>query len=173
MVFDQEDVMKKLFVLLAVLLFMGHGFAQFDNAINWGGKIDLGNAFSDTDSLFLIPSTVTDSVMSDTLFSNALEMKGDGQEGIYEVVAYLDEASGTSASIGVDVRFGYTFYEMNTKNVKWTTWNNIWSCKKDTLYRVYISPSDSTWFQPANVRQYRLTEADADTVIHNLTDFLR
>ncbi len=164
-------MMRKIFI--ALLFMVGLVFAQHDNTINWGQKIDFGAQFENTDSLRLKSYYETDTVFVGTLYSDGLEMPGDGIEGIYHFAAYFDGVSGTSASIGVDVRFAYTFYERDEKNLKWTAWYNIYSCKKDTLYRLVISPSDSSWFQSGNFRQYRLVEADADTVLHNITDFLR
>ena len=166
--------MKKLFVFILLFMFLGSALAQESTVINWGKRFEWGTTFSDSDSMYVMASTLNDTLFgADTLYTEAMLMPGDGQVGIYEFAAYLDSLSGTSASISIDVRFGYTFYSRNYKNVKWTGWNNIYSAKKDTLYRLYIAPSDSTWFQPANVRQYRAAEADADSVILNVTDFLR
>ncbi len=164
--------MKKLIVILLILC--ASVLAQDKT---WGAKMNFGNTFVTTDSLKIFKASITDSVMNDTLFTSAIPITKI-VEGIYGVAAYFDEISGTSASIGVDVRFGAVFYDPDNKdtlNVKWDTWNTIWAtCKKDTLYRIGIAQTDSSWWNPAaDVRQYRLREADADTVSHNVADYIR
>lgn len=165
--------MKKFLTALLLLFLVGSVFGQYDMT-NWGERILFGTQFEDTDSLRLRAFYVTDSLMADTLYSSAILISGSGHEGVYSVAAYFEEISGTSASIGVDMRTGHTFYERATERVTWNdTWNNIFTCAKDSLYELYISPSDSTWFMPSTLIQYRLREADADTVKHYFTDYLR
>lgn len=142
----------------------------------WGRKITFGNTFATTDSLKLFAAGQTDSLYGDTLFSKALDIPGEGIEGIFGISAYFDEVSGTSSSIGVEVRLGCLFRaDFNTVNIKWDKWKNIWAtCKKDTLYRIGIASSDSSWWNPAaDVIQLRLLEADADTVLHNVSKYIR
>lgn len=165
--------MKKLIVLL-LLFAVAVGIMAQDET--WGRKITFGNTFVNTDSLKLFEAGETDSLYSDTLFSNALRIPGDGLEGIFGVAAYFDEISGTSSSIGLGCRLGNVFRsDFNTTNVQWDDWNSIFTtCKKDTLYRLGIAASDSSWWNPAvDVIQFRLLEADADTVLHNVSKYIR
>ena len=164
--------MRRFIVLL--LLFATGIMAQNET---WGRKITFGNTFVNTDSLKLFELGVATTI-SDTyvLYSNGLDIPGQGLEGILGVAAYFDEESGTSASIAVDVRFGNTFRStFNTTNVKWDHWESIWAaCEKDSLYRIGIAASDSSWWNPAaDVIQLRLTEADDDTVTHNVSLYIR
>ena len=169
--------MKKYIIALLFMFLIGNSFAQYD-AVNWGERILFGSQFEDTDSLRLRPFYVGDSLFGTgakgTLYSDAKFINGSGHEGVYAIAAYFEGISGTSATILLDMRTGHTFYERNTEKVVWNdTWNNIWSCKKDTLYEKKISPADSTWFIQSVMYQYRLTEADADTVKHYITDYMR
>jgi hypothetical protein len=43
---------------------------------------------------------------------------------------------------------------------------------KSTFTTLSIAQSDSSWFKPADYRQYRLREADADTVRPFISDQL-
>jgi len=170
--------MKKLLFLILIL-----SFAVMGQNRDWGNKIRFGNRFFHTDSLNIRPPYVDSLYASgakDTLFSDALPISGEGLEGIFGVASWFDSTSGTSASMALDVRFGVQFQDMftNTGSVNKMTWeggwHQIWSCKKDTLYRMEISASDSSWWNPAAThRQYRLREADADTVLHFIADFIR
>jgi len=156
--------MKKL--VLFVLLFSIGIFAQ-----DWGGKIRLGQKFMRSDSLRLFEE-MGDSLYAnakDSLFSDALMMSEI--DGIYNVSMYLEGISGTSSSIKLQVRLGKNF---GSGVVKWTPWIDIFtSAKKDTLYNLSISSADSSWWTPANLRQYLLIETDADTVRPYLTDYVK
>jgi len=163
--------MKKLFIFLMLLCVPL--LAQNET---WGTKVVFGTTFRNTDSLKVFSVGITDTLVSDTLYSNGLDIPGEGLEGIFGVAAYFDEVSGTSSSIGVQARLGNLFRSgFNTTNVKWDDWRNIFAtCKKDTLYRLGIAASDSSWWNPAaDVIQLRILEADADTVLHNVSLYIR
>ncbi len=168
--------MRYLFVLL---IMMGTVFAQ---QREWSEKIRFGTAFYGTDSLKLKNSvdSLYASGTKDTLYSNAIGIDGKDIEGIYGISSYFEGISGTSASMALDVRFGVKFIDKYTRtstrnSMRWEGgWNYIWSCKKDTLYRLDIAEGDSSWWMPAAThRQYRLREADADTVFFEIADFIR
>ncbi len=168
--------MKYLFILL---IMMGTVFAQ---QREWSEKIRFGTKFYGTDSLKLKNSvdSLYASGAKDTLFSDAIAIDGKDLEGIYGISSYFEGISGTSASIILDVRFGVKFIDRytntSTRNkIRWEGgWHYVWSCKKDTLYRMGIAPTDSSWWNPAaTYRQYRLREADADTVFFEVGDFIR
>ena len=170
--------MRKLFLLLFMLINIG--FSQ-----EWGNqRLIFGNTFDDTDSLKISVSGMTDSLYSDTLYTKAIPIFRPN--GVFGIGAYMSEVSGTSASIGIDVRFGRVYapqpslndwlfdtYTPAPKVVRWGTWNFITSIAKSTDYDISISPSDSTWWkQTYNIMQFRLLEADADTVLHNILYFM-
>ena len=168
--------MKFIVVLLLLSSFL---FAQ---QREWSEKIRFGTKFYGTDSLKLKNSvdSLYASGAKDTLFSDAIAIDGKDIEGIYGISSYFEGISGTSASIILDVRFGVKFIDRytntSTRNqIRWdAVWNSIWSCKKDTLYRMGIASADSSWWNPAaTYRQYRLREADADTVFFEVADFIR
>jgi len=148
----------------------------------WSEKIRFGTTFYGTDSLILKNSvdSLYASGAKDTLFSDAIGIDGKDIEGIYGIAAYMKGLDGSAASIGLDVRFGVKFIDRyssdGTKDeIRWdSVWRNIWTCKDDTLYRLGIATSDSSWWNPAaTYRQYRLREADTDTTLPEIADFIR
>lgn len=161
-------------VLIFILILVMTGMAQQDPVM--GHKILFGSTFVTTDSARLRTSGLTDTLMVDTLYSGALNLYGE-QVGIYGVAAYFTEVSGTSASMALDVRFGCYFTDPTdnrTQNLQWSDWQNILTSAKNTLTRMGIAADDSSWWNPAaDVRQYRLREADADTVFHYITDYIK
>lgn len=167
--------MKKLILFFLFILITVPLLAQPSNDPVWGEKILFGSTFVKTDSLRLKTSGLTDTLMADTLYSGGLDILPG--EGIYGLAIWFEEVSGTSASISLDVRFGVNFRDpsdRNSINLKWDDWQHVKTQAKDTFTRMSIATSDSSWWNPAaNVRQYRLREADADTVLHNVTDFIR
>ncbi len=172
--------MKKLLIISLLFLFTVTCYAQ---QREWSEKIRFGNRFKNTDSLKLKPPFVDSLYASgakDTLFSDAIAIDGKDAVGLYGISVYLPSISGTSASINLDVRFGVVFIDKFTNtgtrnSVRWEGgWHNIYTCKKDTLYRKSVSAAGDAWWSPASTyRQYRLREADADTVGHEIADFIR
>lgn len=171
---------------IAVLLFV-FAFPLFAQrqASNWGNQIVLGTAFTKTDSSRLNIGTVRDSILSDTLYSGILEIN-DWVDGIWSVRVWVDSlgsdaATGACDSVRVDVRlvtkFFYTDPTTNAKTVtfKYDLWKYLTTAHFDSLYSIPIAQADSSWWQPANGRQYRVysTSTDTDTSQIKLTDFLR
>ena len=168
--------MRKALIILFLIVLCIPVIGQDEN---WGKKIQWGTTFINTDSLRLREAGYVDSLYAsggkDTLYSDAFIMP-EITEGIYGIAAFLEEVSGTSASIALEVRFGNKFLDSgHDANLRWEQiWHGLKSMKKDTLYRFTISPNDTSWFNTAaDVRQYRLWEADADTVLPNVADYLR
>lgn len=176
--------MKKLLTIFIILFAASLLFGQYESAeTTTGQRIFFGNAFWETDSMDIKVSSLSDSLYAsstkDTLFSSAIPQ---GRIlGIAKVSAFMQEISGTSATIALDVRLGEafaskkvikdnyaTFTPSVTKLVKWDSWNNVMTIAKSTFTTLYLS--DSTWWIPADYRQYRLREADADTVRPFISD---
>ena len=161
--------MKKLFIFLMLLCVPL--LAQNET---WGRKITFGNTFVNTDSLKLFSAGQTDSLYSDTLFSKGIPIDGENVEGMFGWAAYFDEVSGTSSSITLQARPGYLFVSgFNTTNVQWGSWESLQAAgAKNVLYTGV--ETDSSWFKSgADVVQLRLLEADADTVLHNVSLYIR
>jgi hypothetical protein len=64
------------------------------------------------------------------------------------------------------------FTPSTTSLVKWEAWQHVMTIAKSTFTTLSIAQSDSSWFKPADYRQYRLREADADTVRPFISDQL-
>lgn len=164
-------------ILIAVLLLTGLGLAQ-DPAANWGERILFGKTFADSDSLWLRSTSLTDTVLADTIYSGALEIK-EWNDGVYVVAANFTNIGGTSDSLKIDVRLGYKFRDKNNNNaqtVKYGPWQQVFSTVLAAgLNTIGIAQSDSSWWHAASYRQYRLydTSVSTDTTLHLVTDFLK
>lgn len=180
--------MKKL--LIVALLIFSVLIVADETSSNWGQRILFGTTFlrdragtgttlTELDSLRLRTSDLSNTVMAATLYSDALEIK-ESSEGIWSVKAWFDALSDGCDSLRLDVRLGTRFYNTNTTpptmTVKFTPWRHLLSTMKhDTTYALGIAQSDSSWWQPFNLRQYRLydTSVSVDTSLHFITDHLR
>ena len=163
--------MKK---LILIMLLAGGLLAQ---SSNWGEQFEWGETFSKTDSMKVGGTSATING-TDIFYTDALEIN-DNCEGIYTVWAKWDSVDAADTQIDLDVRFGVLMVREKGSTatvVEWGGWNNIFSSvKTDTLYILSIAQSDSSWFSPANVRQYRTfsDDTDTDTSTVRVTDFLR
>jgi len=154
----------------------------------WGGqRLIFGTTYLDTDETLLAVSGMTDTLMKDTLYTEALPIKKS--TGIYGVTAYMDSVSLTriadTLSVSLDVRFLAVFapkpqqrsfatsYTPRVKKVTKSPWINLLEiAETDTLYTLGIASADSTWWIPTyNYLQYRLRSTVADTVFHNVMEF--
>ena len=173
-------------LLIIILLFYGSTFAQTPEESYWGVKrLIFGDTFWSTDSLKLKISGMTDTLDTDTLFTDALPIKES--DGLLGITAYFDSLSGTADTMWIDLRLGVksipqkvqkdnfgNTYTPRSKKVRWRpTWNNlIGPMKKDSLYTISISQSDSSWWDPAaNILQWRLRESQGDTTLHDINEF--
>jgi len=165
--------MKK---LITLLLLIGGVFAQ-EPASNWGEQFEWGSTFESTDSLNL-SNAITTINGTDVLYTDALPIE-ENTEGIYSVWAKWDSVDAADTQIDLDVRLGALMVRGNYVTdavVEWGDWHTIFSSvKTDTLYIISITTSDSSWWVPANIRQYRTfsDDSDTDTSTVRTTDFLR
>jgi len=184
-----------LLVFLSAFLYAQDYKNQGENPVNWGESIRLGTTFTSTDSTRLFALNLHDTLFSsatdvakDTLFSDWLPIRGDDFVGIYNIVAYaegLGNATQTLDSIRIDVRFGEDFIYYSTgvqHKIVWdyntstnSGWYNVMDIATGIKEEAYISQADSTWWNPAAFRQYRVVveDADIDTVRIWLTDYIR
>ena len=167
---------KALIILVTILCVASLSFGQ---SSSWGKKIQWGTTFVNTDSIVLRSAGYVDSLYAsggkDTLYSKAF-LKAKPNRGVWGIAAWLEGVSGTSASIALDVRFGNKFLGSDNKdNIQWQqAWHNINSFKKDTLYQMPIHPANTAWYNVAHdIRQYRLWEADEDTVLPFISEYNR
>ena len=166
--------MKYLFVLLLTAGL----FAQTERSSNWGKAFTWGNTFTDAGST-KVSGAKTNIEGTDTLYTDALPIQ-ENTSGIYKIDGYWEYTDAASDSIELDVRIG-TLMKRRTystaKIVKWDSWESVWNLKStNTLYSIYIARTDSSWWMPANFRQYRTYRLDTETVdtcTVYVTDFLR
>lgn len=150
-----------------------------ETSTNWGNKILLGTRFTATDSLRLVSSSVTDSVMADTLFSGALLIKDTGT-GINAFVAYLENVAGGSDSVKVQFRYvdmiRWVDDNGRQSTVKYGEWHDIFSfLTTSTENDTTLSPGTSSFWRPRTARQFRVldTSVTTDTSIITLVDYLK
>jgi len=132
------------------------GFVMAQNS-NWGTAFTFGKTLS-SDGVKLIGSTATTLDSTDTLYTPRMDMGDEYLNGVYKVVfsggSILDSPT-TADSLFVDVRFYFK------AQAQYGNWINLWDkIKVDTLYQLNISQTDSSWWGPANGRQYRLYKTD-------------
>lgn len=167
--------MKKVLFLLIAFFTIGYG-----QSYNWGaGNYPLGQTFLTTDSLKMRPQTYL--ILPDTLYTNALDKSYSFEDGVYKLAFDAEPyaaADSTIDSIYVDMRLGYNFGTFRTPVVKWDAWKNlIGPVAASTLTTLNIAQSDSSWYGPSNIIQYRVygydedVGTDADSVLIYLTDF--
>ena len=155
-------VLFVLLIVLAVPLFgQSWGEGPFDFYIYRGG----------TYNERVIGDEVTYISSSDTFYTDLLSI---GEvDGVYKIEFSSDSSDAASDSLYLDVAFYDT---KRAASARWTPWNNIFGpIKTDTLYQLYIDPSDSTWWMPNMSRQYRLyrTDVSDDSLTAFLNDFIR
>jgi hypothetical protein len=167
--------MNKVFMLL--LAFMVPIFAQN----NWGGNTFVwADSFYTTDSLKLTPAH-TYLILPDTLYTEALDASDEAMNGVYKAALYMTQYAAedsTVDSVYVDLRLGYNWGTRRSPFVQWGPWYNLLGpCVDYTLYTKNIAQSDSSWWGPSNIIQYRIygydedEGTDTDSIIPYLTDF--
>lgn len=167
--------MKKILlvlVLLATLPLFGQR-----NASNWGDRILFGPTFEKTDSIKVRKTSLRDTVLADTMYSGVLDID-DWIDGIYTVRPFFTNIGGGSDSLVLEVRLVTKYKDKNTRvnTYKFGPWKSLFtSMVAATYYSLGIAQSDSSWWQPASGRQYRLydTSVTIDSTTHLITDFLR
>jgi len=163
--------------LILTLLFIVGAFAQ-EPASNWGGAFDWSTSFRDADST-KISTTQTAINGTDTLYTKALAIN-ENTDGIYAVWAYWEYTDAASDSLMLDMRLGAIMKRSTFTSdavIKWGDWNLVLKEKStNTVEVLSFSTPDSSWFIPANIRQYRTYRNDTETVdtcTVYITDFLR
>jgi len=175
--------MRTLILLIVLSLF---ATAQPAAPNNWGYVIKFGTAFQSTDSLKLTTAGLRDTVLADTIYSDALPI-GEHTDGILGVAAHLSNVAGGSDSLVLEVRLVYQFYDVGTwswlpweyggKTIKFGPWNNVFNLAAAGTAAIDTSFSSSTssWWGPASYRQYRWydTSVSVDTTIQLTNDYSR
>jgi len=161
-------------IWMFLLLFVVAVFAQ-EPPSNWGGGIEWGTAL--TENGLDITGIETAINGSDTLWTAALPIQGN-TDGVYSIKAFWEAVDAASDSVELEARYGVRMTKARDDLVvKWTDWKGIFRLKSTgTLYDIYISRSDSSWWTPYNFRQYRTYRRDAvdvDTCTVYITDFVR
>lgn len=165
--------MKKFFLTLfiAVGLFAQEPASSWGEYFQWGTKLGQNS--------MTISGIQTAINGTDTLYTKALPIQ-ENTEGVYAVWAYWEYTDAASDSIELDMRLGVLFKRdkyPNTAVIKWDAWKSIFNLKStNTLYKLSMTTSDSSWWIPANLRQYRTYKLDAasvDTCTVYIIDFVR
>lgn len=153
----------------------------FSQAYNWGGNnFQWSATFKTTDSLKIL-APLTYVILHDTVYTQAIDNSYDYMDGVYGCAFYATQYAAedsTVDSIYIDLRLGYNFGPRGAPSVQWAPWYNILGpCTDYLLYNCTISVTDSTWWVPSNLIQYRLRGldddegTDQDSLLIYFTDF--
>ena len=155
--------MKNIFI--GLMLLSGLIFGQSNN---WGTAFDLGPTLNSAGTK--IQGATRDSILADTLYTPRMDMGDEYINGVYRITFQCDSVNARLDSISVDVRY---WFKAQDSYGLWINLTALW--KSDTLQYLDIAQSDSSWWGPANGRQYRLYRVSetADTAISvELSDYL-
>lgn len=159
--------MRNVFGFLLMLLFAAMVMAQI--LPSWGYPVRLGTKFKNTDSLSLRDDYVADTLKgSTTVYSDVILFPGDKAEGI-EVVSLSLKNIGTATTASVYIRL---YYGKHLSGY-FGPWKAITTSLSETYEPVTFNLADSSWWQAAAGRQFKVVNNTANDAFVRIIEFPR